>query len=246
MPALANRTCFPSSWPEGVMERQRIDDEHIVARYLAGQLSEADATEFEAHYAQDPAVVRDIERTLRLKEGLAILSERGQLDALLRTRRPMWQPALALAAGLAVLVVGVLLWAGGTTLRPIGSTLTALAKHEGSPLRVANTYVLARTRSASTDIPIALPRDASAIELRMIPSARPKSGGFRIVLSQIDAANATAPLGDTNAVASSDDGFVTVYLDSTKLVRGRYVIELQPEHPEGPGTPADRFILDVR
>jgi hypothetical protein len=228
------------------MERQRIDDEHIVARYLAGQLTDGDAAEFEAHYAQDPAVVRDIERTLRLKEGLAILSERGELDSLLRARRPMWQPALALAAGLAVLVVGVLLWVGGTTVRPIGSTLTALAKHEGSPLRVASTYVLARTRGASADVPVTLPKDPAAIELRMIPSARPKSGGFHIVLSQLDAANATAPLGDTNAVASSDDGFVTAYLDSTKLVRGRYVIELQPEHPDAPGSPADRFILDLR
>lgn len=234
-----------SSWPEGVMERQRIDDEHIVARYLAGQLTDAEATEFEAHYAQDPAVVRDIERTLRLKEGLAILSERGELNSLLRARRPVWQPALALAAALAVLVVGVLLWAGGTTLRPIAGTLTALAKHEGSALRVANTYVLARTRGASTDIPVALPKDPAAIELRMIPSTRPKSGGFHIVLSQLDAANATAPLGDTTAVASSDDGFVTAYLDSTKLTRGRYVIELQPEHPDAPGSPADRFILDV-
>src|ERR1041384_4593660 len=197
MPASVNPTSFPSSWPEGVMERQRIDDEHIVARYLAGQLTDGDAAEFEAHYAQDPAVVRDIERTLRLKEGLAILSERGELDSLLRARRPMWQPALALAAGLAVLVVGVLLWVGGTTVSPIGSTLMALAKHEGSPLRVANTYVLARTRGASSDVRVTLPKEAAAIELRMIPSARPKSGGFHIVLSQLDAANVTAPLGDT-------------------------------------------------
>lgn len=229
------------------MERQRIEDEHIVARYLAGQLTEPEAAEFEAHYAQDPAVVRDLERTLRLKEGLAILSERGELEALLRApRRPAWQPALALAAGLAVLVLGVLLWIGGSTVRPIGSTLTALAKHEGAPLHVASTYVLARTRGASSDVQVTLPEDASAIELRMIPSARPKSGGFHIVLSQLDAADATAPLGDTTAVASSDDGFVTAYIDSTKLVRGRYLIELQPEHAEAPGSPADRFILDVR
>src|SRR4029453_3357903 len=66
-----------------VMERQRIDDEHIVARYLAGQLDEAEAAAFEKHYENDRDVVREIERTLRMKEGLAVLNERGELDALM-------------------------------------------------------------------------------------------------------------------------------------------------------------------
>jgi hypothetical protein len=226
------------------MERQHIDDEHMVARYLAGQLDEAESTAFEARYAQDPAIVKDLERTLRLKEGLAILKERGELESLLRSR-PAWQPALALAAGLAVLVIGVLLWVG-RAVTPIAGTIAALTEHRGSPLRVANTYVLARTRGPAPSMAVALPKEPAAIELRMIPSSRPQDGAFHIVLSQLDAANVAAPVGDTRAAASSEDGFVTAYIDSASLSLGRYLIELQPEHPAAPGTPTDRFILDVR
>jgi hypothetical protein len=228
------------------MDRHSIDENQTVARYLAGQLNSAETAAFEKYYAQHPEVVRDIEHTLRLKEGLAILSERGELDALLKQRRPVWQPALALAAGLAVLVVGVLLWVSQAAVGPIGATIAALGERDGQPLRVASTYVLARTRGPTTDMTIELPREGGALELRMIPSSRPTNGAFRVTLAQLDAANATAPLGTVSATVSSDDGFVTAYLDSGKLGRGRYVVELLPERPESPGTPADRFILDVQ
>src|SRR5262249_42689001 len=110
------------------MERQRIDDEHIVARYLAGQLDARDAAAFEAHYANDPETVREIERVLRLKEGLAILKERGELDDLVSRRSvaSYWQPALGLVAGLAVLMIGVWLWVGHGAMSPIVATLAEL------------------------------------------------------------------------------------------------------------------------
>ncbi len=55
------------------MDRKQIEDEHIVARYLADQLSPAEAEAFEAYYTQHPSMVREIEYALRLKEGLATL-----------------------------------------------------------------------------------------------------------------------------------------------------------------------------
>jgi hypothetical protein len=227
------------------MERQRIDDEHIVARYLAGQLDDPEVAAFEKHYADHPDVVREIERTLRLKEGLAVLKERGELDALLRPR-PAWKPALALAAGLAMLVVGVLLWVGQATVGPIAGTIAALGERNGQPLQVVSTYVLARTRGAAPTIAVALPKDGGALELRMIPSSRAKSSDFRVTIAQLDAADAAAPLAETRASQSSEDGFVTAYLDSSRLSRGRYRIELAPERPEPLGAPADRFILELQ
>ncbi len=50
------------------MDRKQIDDEHIVARYLADQLTPAEAEAFEAYYTQHPRMVREIEYALRLKE----------------------------------------------------------------------------------------------------------------------------------------------------------------------------------
>jgi hypothetical protein len=226
------------------MDRHTIDHQHIIARYLAGQLDAVESAEFEAHYARNPDVVRDIERTLRLKEGLAVLAESGELDALLH-RRSYWRPAMGLAAGVVALVVGVWLWIGQATLSPIVPTIAALTDTHGKPLHIASTHMLVRTRGPATVIEIPLPQARSAIELQMIPSSRPESGRYRVLLGQLDAANAVAPVAETHATGNSADGFVTAYLDSAQLARGRYAIELAPED-SAPGTPADRFIVDLR
>jgi len=234
------------------MNRQSIADDHIVARYLAGQLSPADAAAFETHYAQDPEVVREIEGALRLKEGLAVLKDRGELDSLIYASgfargggQPRWKPALALAAGLSAVAIGALLWVSQGTVGPITDTLPALTAHAGQPLHVAFTQVLVRTRGSETPTDIALPATRSAIELRIFPSSRPKDSGFHLMLGQLDAANAVAPLGDVRTRASTDDGFVTAYLDSAKLGRGRYVIDLVPERPSSPPAVADRFVIEL-
>src|ERR1700722_4712654 len=59
--------------PLPMMDTPRIDAEHMVARYLAGQLSAADEVSFDRYAADHPEILRDIESTLRLKEGLAVL-----------------------------------------------------------------------------------------------------------------------------------------------------------------------------
>jgi hypothetical protein len=226
------------------MDRHTIDNQHIIARYLAGQLDAVDSAAFEAHYAKNPDVVREIERTLRLKEGLAVLEEKGELDALLH-RRTYWRPAMGLAAGIAVLVVGVWLWIGQMTVAPIVATVAALTDTQGKPLHIASTHMLVRTRGPAQIVEIPLPQQRSAIELQMIPSSRPESGRYRVLLGQLDAANAVAPVAETHATANSADGFVTTYLDSGRLARTRYVIELVPEGA-APGTPSDRFVVEVR
>jgi len=65
-----------------VVDRDQIDGEQIIERYLANQLSPTVVQDFEAHYAKHPRVVRDIELVLRLKEGLATLADRGEFDGL--------------------------------------------------------------------------------------------------------------------------------------------------------------------
>jgi hypothetical protein len=227
------------------MDRRTIDDQHIIARYIAGQLTDAEASAFEAHYMAHPEVVRDIERTLRLKEGLAILKERGELDALLY-RRMYWRPAMGLAAGIAALVIGVWLWVGQTTVAPIVGTVAALVDTQGKPLYVASTHLLVRTRGSASVVEIALPQERSAIELQMIPSSRTDGPGhYRVVLGRLDAANNVTPVAKARAIANAADGLVTAYLDSAQLERGRYAIELQPEGAS-PGTPSDRFLVEVR
>ena len=59
------------------MDRLQIDAEHVIARYLAGQLSAAEENGFEEYAAGHPEIFREIESTLRMKEGLAVLRDRA-------------------------------------------------------------------------------------------------------------------------------------------------------------------------
>ena len=61
------------------MDRKHIDDQHIVARYLADQLSDSEREAFEAFCAKNPEMFRELEATARFKGGLARLAESGEL-----------------------------------------------------------------------------------------------------------------------------------------------------------------------
>jgi hypothetical protein len=54
--------------------------------------------------------------------------------------------------------------------------------------------MLVRMRGPGQIIEFPLPPVRCAIELQMIPSSRPESGRYRVLLGQLDAANAIAPV----------------------------------------------------
>jgi len=227
------------------MDRQRIDKEHIVARYLADQLDAVDREAFEAHYADNPEVVRDIERALRLKEGLAILQERGELDSLIRIRR-QWSLPLAVAAAILLAVVGIWLWMAPHSHAPLAGELVALADSSGRAPEVRATYLLARARGASPALEIPLPPQRSAIELRMIPSARGTISGHQVALSRLETEKPPVRVGRIRGLKTGDDGLVTAYLDTGQLQPGRYLIELSPEQQDASDASTDRFVIDLR
>ena len=113
------------------MDRNQIEAEHIVARYLADQLSPAEAEAFESYYTQHPSMVREIEYELRLKEGLATLRDRGQLDALLKARRWRWALPLSIAAAVAGAALGTWTWYGSSDAAPIAAGTGAAAGSAG-------------------------------------------------------------------------------------------------------------------
>ena len=227
------------------MERLRIDKEHIVARYLADQLDAADREAFETHYTDNPEMVREIERTLRLKEGLAVLQERGELDSLMRTRR-RWNLPLALAAAALLAAAGIWLWMAPHTPAPLAGELIALADSSGHAPEVRATYLLARARGASPALEIPLPSQRSAIELRMIPSARGTITGHEVALSRLEPEKPPVRVGRIHGLKTGDDGLVKAYLDTGPLRPGRYLIELSPEQPDISDRFTDRFVIDLR
>ena len=204
------------------------DDPGLASRYLAGQLSSAELQRYEQHLLENPDAVRELEATARMKVGLANLRDTGQLEKLLRAKPALssrW-PALAAAAALIVLAVG--LWRSIDT--PGDATLVAtaaeLVDRTGRPLASGSSYALLRTRSSTYDAVIELPPQPRAIELRVRPEI--VAPDYSVALSQIRPDGSVTQIGNVSELAAQSDGFVRLYVDSSRLEPGPYLLVITP------------------
>lgn len=204
------------------------DDPGLAGRYLAGQLSPNELQEYELHLLENPDAVRELEATARMKVGLANLRDTGQLEGLLRGRTRLgWQwPALAAAAALIVIAVG--LWRGGDAPREttLVATATELMDRSGRPLAAGSSYALLRTRSSAYDAVIELPPEPRAIELRVLPEA--VASVYSVALSQIRPDGSVIQIGSVSELGAQPDGFVQLYVDSSRLEAGPYLLVITP------------------
>jgi hypothetical protein len=205
------------------------DDPGLASRYLAGQLSPAELQTYEQHLLENPAAVRELEATARMKVGLANLHDSGQLEGILRARTRLgWQWPAALAAAAALIVIAVGLWRGGDVARE--TTLVARASElmdtSGRPLAAGSSYALLRTRSSSYDALVQLPPEPRAIELRVRPEV--PAPAYGVALSRIQPDGSVAQIGNVGELKTEQDGFVRLYVDSSRLEAGPYLLVITP------------------
>jgi hypothetical protein len=216
------------------METRIQDDPELASRYLAGQLSPGELQAYEQHLLENPEAVRELEATARMKVGMANLRDTGQLDRLLQARNTRnWQwPALAAAAALIVIAVG--LWRGGGAPRATAlvAAATELTDQSGRPLIAGSSYALLRTRSSAYgaasayDAAIALPPEPRAIELRVLPEVAAPAYG--VALSRIQPDGSVTQIGSITELTTGTDGFVRLYVDSSRLEAGPYLLVITP------------------
>lgn len=202
------------------MDREYIDQNHIVARYLADQLADAEREAFEAYYMEHPEMVREMEATARFKEALATLADRGELSQLIhsrRTRRP-WQ-WLALAATVAAIALGVTY-----LVRTPAPRSNMVAHVEALNLPIGLTVRVERTRGL-TDVEFELPASGTAIALQIVPDFEADPPMYRVALTR-EAESQPGALAQLNRVAA-DDGIITVYLDRSVIDRGMYRLGIE-------------------
>lgn len=226
-----------------------VNRDEMIARYLAGKLTDAESERFEAYWAAHPEITRDLEASARLTLGLRDLRTRGELAGALRDR--WWSrrmSLLAVAASLSAVAAGVVGWrmVERVSLVPLAPTIAALTPRAQNPLAKGATYSLLRLRStAANDATIDLPADPRAIELRVLPEATATDGRYRLTLAPLDADGALGPESASEPLAAEPDGFVTIYVDSRELKAGRYRLRVGPA---AAATPSDttEFRLSVR
>src|SRR6185295_5251458 len=139
-----------------VMDAKLIADRQVIERYLAGQLSDAEADAFERELEAHPELARDVEQVARMKTGFAVLERRGELAKLLAQpvappkRRPLW----VASAAAVVLAIGLLVFRQGETPAPtalLALSLDALSSRSESPIPLRSSVALARARGVGAD-----------------------------------------------------------------------------------------------
>jgi hypothetical protein len=225
------------------MDRRYIDDNHVVARYLADRLTDEERDAFEAYYLEHPDVVQEMEAAARFKAGLMHLRDSGELKELLQParRRPTWQ-FLAAAAAVAALAIGALLLVRAPETRPLlAASIGALHRTSGAAPVIASAHAILRTRGSPVDAEIPLPPAGQAIELRVLPeftAARYRVGLFR--MSADDSLQRVAELG---GLTPASDTFVTVFVDGARLQPGQYRLTISGDSDSNARDKESAFIL---
>ena len=223
------------------MQRTQVDSEHSSERYLADQMSPQEAAEFEKLCLEHPEVYRDIEATLRLKEGLAVLQERGELERLLRVR-PRRQFIKAAAAVVLLSLLGWWAWKHHERSHFAQDAVASAAVSTSRPsLPIAASVVLVRSRGPATVTSLALPSQASAIELKVLPSMFVEHGRYTVTLAQ-QREGALDAVGRAEVVVGGDR-YLTVYVNSALLGRGQYELTAVIESQAAGLAGQDRFVI---
>ncbi len=225
-------------------------------RYLAGQLSAVEQSEYEGLLLEHPEALRELEAVARLKVGMARLQEQGQLEALIsspasaapfaRLRHP---GLLALAASLALAVVGAVLWQntlpGAATLY---ATLNELQGQGSAARSLVGHYTLVRTRAANAEVLIPPAPANQALELRILPDVPAGSSGYQVELyrAQADGSAAAKPLASSAQVQAGADTFITLYADSGLLGAGAFLVKVAPAGALAAGASAEPEYFQLR
>lgn len=217
-------------------------------RYLAGLASDSEAELIEQQVARQPELIREFESRLRLREGLAVLRDRGELKPLLRARAAAMRIAVSIAASLLLLSLGVWLVYLITHSRPavlLAHSLDELeqGRTRASALPLGERYVLARARGGDDVVVVVLPPAAAALELAAVPSFSPPAGRFDVsLLAEKD--GAFVKIADAARVPLDTSGYAAVFIDSGALTPGTYELLVRSSDAKsGSDLGEDRFIL---
>ena len=231
------------------MNRQHIEDDHIVARYLADQLSDAEREAFEAYYLEHPEIVQEMEAAARFKVGLAQLKDSGQLDALMKPT-PLFRQErfMGIAASVAIVGLGAFLaFHRGPSSQPtLVASAAELVDRLGDPLPMVATRPIMRMRSTAADLNIQLPSSPQTIALRVLPEFETTPLRYRIALASIGDDESLHPVAKIGGLAPDAEGFVPVFLNSTKLSSGRYELALSADAgTSAENEPPSSFLIQV-
>ena len=227
------------------MDPQYIDGQHIMARYLANQLSEAEQAAFEESLRNDPALLQELGAAADFKLGLQALQEDGQLAAAMT--RPDRRTYLILAAAMAMLAVMVFVvvqdWRSDPPASLLVAARQAVVDARGQPLPEGRTFEISHARTAQDATTIELLPAASVTVLQVLLDAPDVTTRYGMRLTRVSSeGKVLADVGQLDGLQPDADGFLTAFVSSTTLIRGSYELTVRPE-AGAPAVGADSVYL---
>jgi len=227
------------------LSRKYIDDNDVVARYLAHRLSDSERESFEAYYLEHPEVLKELNRTAQFKVGLMDLEASGDLATSMQLR-PSWYRGnrMAMAATI-LLAVGAGVWLYGhqNPRSMIANSVATLTYPFQAKLSIAGSYNIERTRSSSYDATINLPKDAAAVELRIRPERAASPALYRVALFRVADDDSTTKLTTITGLKPASDGFVEIYVNTSLLTPAVYEIRIASDD-ERANSAASSFLFE--
>jgi hypothetical protein len=194
--------------------------------FIVGRLSDGERQAFEDRLVHEPELARELEQSLRMREGFRQLRAQGYFTKApsRRGRFRIWAPILAAAAAAGLALFLWLLRAAGPSpilMRSLGSpAVTDLAA-----VSVHFTFVAVRGSSVpDLDLP-----PAGLIEIRVAPTTRETDHSYRVTLVRQEGEGSAEPVAGLTGLALSTDGYVHCFADASRLTPGSYVLRMQPD-----------------
>ena len=206
--------------------------------YVAGRLSDVEQRAFEDRLTRDPELVRELELSQRLREGLERLRDGGLLPVAERRQAPRrWAWGAGLAATLAA--AALLLWLQPGERAPAVPLLSASAPAAGTAARL--TLIAMRGDSARATLVVPA---RGVVELRASRAAAAAGARYRVALARVGGGGARVTVGELGGLAAAADGLVYVYAEAAGLAAGEYELRVAPDGESAAG--AGVFAFSVR
>lgn len=212
--------------------------------FIVGRLSDEERQAFEDRLVREPALVRDLEQSLRMRAGLEQLRTEGYFrkTASRGGSFRIWIPALVAAA---VAGLTLFLWlsrVAGPSPILVASLESRIAAGATSSVAAHFTFVSVRGGSApDLDLP-----SAGLIEIRAAPNTRGTVNRYRATLIRQNEGAVAEPVAALAGLALATDGYVHCYADASRLVPGSYVLRIQTDSVASGMTEEFPFNLRVR
>lgn len=226
-PPAPTSPAMPTASP--AMDREFIERNQIVERYLAGRLPPRGALEFERFCAQHPDLLDSIGLPARVHAGLRLLEAGGKPEPWAEKKRPVWEkpPVLISFAAFAV----VLLVTSAVLAMKIGGRDTRIAALEKriaeqplSPATSTRTIQLVPARGGPTKAPAVIvgggPVQFADIKVDLSWS---KFANFRITIDREDQGRALV----LHNVGKDSNGHVRFAFNTSALGPGNYDLTFQ-------------------